>query len=203
MQRPRLNDTIAVIPSRITPPQEKDMHSLQAKFLVLISIFHAGLCFGASEGSKPLTVSSGSMFRVEVTRRIRLQEGRVIQGRLLEPMYAENRLAIPSGALLEGMIAAVRPAAHGKRLDAEFHGDFTPLGEPIIQWTVLSRSDGSRYPLLAESAAGVGSTLYFRSAHSGHPSLIERALLRRTVPGFSNNPRSRIMSRILFTRLMA
>lgn len=98
----------------------------------------------------------------------------MIQGRLLEPIYAENRLLIPSGALLEGTISAVRPAAHGKRVEAKFHGDFTPLNEPVIQWAVLSRNDGSRYPLQAESAAGAGSTLYFRSAHRGHQSLMRR-----------------------------
>jgi hypothetical protein len=143
--------------------------------LVFVSLLSAELCFGTQDDSTNATVSSGSMFRVEVTRRARLQKGRVIHGRLLEPMYADNRLVIPSSAVLEGTIAAVHPAAHGKRLDAKFHGDFTPLSEPVLQWTVVSRSDGSRYPLLAESEAGAGSTLYFRGVRSSHPSLIRRA----------------------------
>ncbi len=147
--------------------------SCRVRLFVLLSLFQGPLCFAAPEGAQQLTVLSGSAFRVEVMRRARLQKGRVIQGRLLEPIYAENRLLIPSGALLEGTISAVLPAAHGKRVDAKFHGDFTPLNEPVIQWTVLSRNDGSQYPLQAESSSAAGITLYFRSGHT-HQSLVRR-----------------------------
>jgi len=112
---------------------------------------------------------------VEVTRRTRLHQDRVIQGRLLDPIYSDNLLVVPRGAMLEGTIATVRPATHKKRLDAKFHGDFTPLSEPVIQWSVLTRHDGSEYPLSAESAGGAGSTLYFRKAHTAHTSLMRRA----------------------------
>lgn len=142
--------------------------------LVLLLLLLAELCFGSQDDATKAVVSSGSMFRVEVTRRTRLQEGRVIQGRLLEPMYADNNLVIPSGAVLDGKIAAVRPAARGKRLDAKFHGDFTPLREPVLHWSAVSRNDGSRYSLIAESGAGAGSTLYFRSVCGGHISLFRR-----------------------------
>jgi hypothetical protein len=151
------------------------MHNFWTKALVFLSLFLAKTCFGTPDGTKQLTVSSGTLLRVEAIRRTRLQKGHAIQGRLLDPIYADNRLLIPTGAALEGTIAALRPAAHGKRLDAKFHGDFTPLSVPVIQWTTLERSDGSRYPLLAESASGAGSTLYFRSAQTGHVSLFRRA----------------------------
>jgi hypothetical protein len=164
------------------------MCHLRARLLIWLLLLQAGLCFaspawgaknaaqdGTHDAASQLTVSSGAAFRVEVLRRTRLQRGRLIQGRLLEPIYADSRLLIPSGALLEGRIATVRPAARGKRLDAKFHGDFTPLNEPIIQWTLRSRNDGSSYQLLAESAAGAGSTLYFRSSRAGHQSLFRRS----------------------------
>jgi hypothetical protein len=150
------------------------MYRFQAKASVFLLLFHAGFCFGVPRDAKQVTVSSGAMFRIEVTRRTRLKAGREIRGRLLEPVYADNRLVVPSGALVDGTISGVRPAAHGKRLDAKFHGDFTPLNEPSIQWTTLNRSDGSAYSMLAESAAGAGSTLYFRSVHTGHTSLFRR-----------------------------
>jgi hypothetical protein len=146
-----------------------------AKVVLIPSLFLAELCFGAGDGAKQLTVPAGTLLRVEVTRRTRLHKDRPIEGRLLEPVYAENRLLIPSGATLEGTISELRPATHGKRLEAKFHGDFTPLNEPVIQWTELERSDGSRYPLLGESADGAGSTLYFRSAGAAHPSLFRQA----------------------------
>jgi hypothetical protein len=151
------------------------MRELPAKLLIFVSLFQAGVCFGAPDRAKQLAVASGTMFRVEVTRRTRLQKDRAIQGRLLDPIYSENRLLIPRGALLEGTISAVHPAAHNKRLDAKFHGDFTPLDEPVIQWTALTREDGSEYPLQAESGGSAGSTLYFRSLQTAHASLFRRA----------------------------
>jgi hypothetical protein len=145
------------------------------KAAILPLLLHAGLGFGASDGAPQLTVASGTLLRVEVTYRARLRKGSVMQGRLLEPIYAEDRLLIPSGALLQGKIVAVRPAAHGKRLDAKFHGDFTPLAEPVIQWTGLTRGDGEHFSLLAESTSGAGGTLYFRTAPAAHVSMFRRA----------------------------
>ena len=78
--------------------------------------FLAGLCFDAPNGEKQVTVPAGTLLRVEVIRRTRLQENQPIEGRLLDPVYAENRMLIPSGATLEGTISAVHPAAHGRRL---------------------------------------------------------------------------------------
>lgn len=151
------------------------MCRFRARIVLFLLPFLAGLCFGAPNGLKQVTVPAGTLLRVEVIRRARLQMNQPVEGRLLDPVYAENRMLIPSGATLEGTISALRPASHGRRLEAKFHGDFTPLDEPVIQWTEIARSDGSRYPLLAESTDGAGSTLYFRKAGASHPSLFRRA----------------------------
>lgn len=150
------------------------MHVQRAAILIFVTLFHAGMCLGTPDKTIERTVPSGAMFRVEVTRRARLQKNRAIQGRLLEPVYRENRLVIPRGASLEGFISTVHPASHGKRLEAKFHGDFTSLNEPIIRWNALSQSDGREYTLQAESAGATGTTLYFRSLRAGHPSLFRR-----------------------------
>jgi hypothetical protein len=116
------------------------------------------------------------MFRVELIHRTRLSKGRAVESRLLEPIYAENRLLVPRGALLEGVISNVYPASRSKRLDAKFHGDFTPLAEPEIRWTALERSDGARFLLEASSAGDKPSTLVFHSPGSGERgSLMHRA----------------------------
>ena len=129
---------------------------------------------GSSDSLKLLTVPSGTRFRVEVSRRPRLREGNGVEGRLLEPIYAENRLLIPSGARLQGKIIEVRPAPRCKRLNAKLHGDFTPLREPVIEWTMLTRADGSEYPLLGKSTTGSGGTLFFRSDAPQRVSFVRR-----------------------------
>ena len=129
----------------------------------------------ARDDSTQVTVPSGTLLRVEVTRRVRMRLGNEIEGRLLEPIYAENRLLVPCGAVLHGTIIETRAAAHGKRMNAKLHGDFTPLREPVIEWTLLTRVDGSEYPLLAESTTGAGGTLYFRTEAPQRVSFMRRA----------------------------
>jgi hypothetical protein len=116
------------------------------------------------DDSLQVTVPAGTLLRVEVSRRGRLRQGGEVQARLLEPIYAENRLVVASGALLQGTIVETRPASRSKRLNAKLRGDFTPLREPVIQWTLLSRADGTEYALAAESTTSAGGTLYFRTA---------------------------------------
>jgi hypothetical protein len=140
--------------------------------LLLASI--AATCWGADSNGKSLAVASGTKVRVAITQRTKLKVGEPIQGRLMEPIYFENQLAIPAGALLQGNVVSVHPAPHSKRLDARFHGDFTPLGEPVIDFTELSLRDGEHYPIAAEVGGGAGTTLYFRSAGEGQKSVFRR-----------------------------
>ena len=105
----------------------------------------------------------------------------------MEPIYVENQLAIPAGALLEGNIVSVHPAPHSKRLDAKFHGDFTPLGEPVIDFTELNLRNGERYPVAVEVGGGPGTTLYFRSAGE-----IQKSIFRRMWEGVVGKKNSTI-----------
>ncbi len=123
--------------------------------------------------SSLLQVPSGTKVRIEITQRTRLEIGQPTQARLLEPIFVDNQLAVPFGASLSGYIAAVHPAPAAKRLDAKFHGDFTPLGEPVIQFTGLNLA-GEHYPVAIQVGGGAGTTLYFRSASAGQKSLFRR-----------------------------
>jgi len=129
----------------------------------------------SSDDTSLVTVPAGWLLRIEVSRRVRLRLGNEVQATLLDPIYAENRLLVPSGALLQGTIIDMRPAPHAKRLNAKLHGDFTPLREPVIQWTLLSRADGTEYLLLGESKTGPGGTLYFRTAAPQRTSFVRKA----------------------------
>ena len=113
--------------------------------LVFLSI--ASACPLADAAGKSLTVASGTKVRIAIINRTKLKSGEAIQGRLLEPIYVDDRLAVPAGATLEGSIVSVLPAQHSKRLEAKFRGDFTPLGEPVIQFTSLILHDGEHFRL--------------------------------------------------------
>src|ERR1035437_3437054 len=137
--------------------------------LLLVSI--AATCWGSDADGKALALASGTKVRVTITQRTKLTVGEPIQSRLMEPIYLENQLAVPAGALLQGNIVSVHPAPHSNRLDAKFHGDFTPLGEPVIDFTELSLRNGEHYTIAAEVGGGAGTTLYFRGAGEGQKSI--------------------------------
>jgi hypothetical protein len=130
----------------------------------LLFLLSAATCLGADVGSNLLVVASGTKTRVAITERTKLRRGAAVQGRLTEPIYVDNQLAVPAGAMLEGNIVSVLPAQHSKRLEAKFRGDFTPLGEPVIQFTGLSLRDGEHFPIAASVGGTAGTTLYFQTA---------------------------------------
>jgi len=140
----------------------------------LLLVSSAVTCLGSDSDGKSPAAASGMKVRVAIARRTKLKVGESIQGRLMEPIYLENQPAVPAGSLLQGNIVSVHPAPHSKRLDAKFHGDFTPLGEPVIDFTELSLRDGEHYPIAAEVGGGAGTTLYFRSAGEGQKSIFGR-----------------------------
>jgi hypothetical protein len=146
---------------------------LAALCLAFLSI--ATVRLFADAGEKSLIVANETKARVAIIERTKLKRGEAIQGRLLEPIYVDNRLAIPAGARLDGNIVSIRPAPRAKRLDAKSHGDFTPLGEPVIEFSGLSLRDGEHYPVSAEVNGGAGTTLYFSSATAKQKSIFQRA----------------------------
>ena len=149
------------------------MHRIHKTAFSLLVVTTAANCLGADSENRSLAVVSGTKVRVAIIQRTKLKTGESIEGRLTEPIYVENQLAIPTGALLQGTIVSVHPASRSKRLDAKFHGDFTPLGEPVMQFTGLSLRNGEHYAIAAD-VGGAGTTLYFRSAEAGQKSIFRR-----------------------------
>jgi len=141
----------------------------------LLFLLSAATCLGADVGSNLLVVASGTKTRVAITERTKLRRGAAVQGRLTEPIYVDNQLAVPAGAMLEGNIVSVLPAQHSKRLEAKFRGDFTPLGEPVIQFTGLSLRDGEHFPIAASVGGTAGTTLYFQTAPPKNKAIFRRA----------------------------
>jgi len=147
---------------------------MRAAISGLLFLLFAATCLGADLDSNVLIVASGTKARVAISERTKLRRGAAIRGRLTEPIYVDNQLAVPAGAMVEGNIVSVLPAQHAKRMEAKFRGDFTPLGEPVIQFTGLSLRDGEHFPIAA-SVGGAGTTLYFQTAPPKNKSIFGRA----------------------------
>jgi len=114
------------------------------------------------------TVPSGIPLRVALERRVAIQRvGQPLQGRLVDPIYVFDRVALPAGSLVEGHIAAIDGVPTRRRLTAILSGDFTPSRDVRARFDALVLSDGSRLPLRTSLSRGTAHTVRIATQPKG------------------------------------
>jgi hypothetical protein len=120
------------------------------------------------------TVKS-EVVRVQVDSPAKFRAGAPVRAHTVEPLYENNKLVIPAGTPVVGEVVQVNPASHNRRLNAKFHGDFTPLHEVKIRFERVLPPDGPPVPISTAVADESSSVVVFHSAGAKHASLIHRA----------------------------
>jgi hypothetical protein len=94
----------------------------------------AGLLMGAS----PVwaQVQAGTPLTVQLDATAKMKVGEPLTGRLLHPVYTDNRLVLPEGTLVRGRVTALK-ADDGRRLRGRLRGDFTPFHVPVVSFDEL------------------------------------------------------------------
>jgi hypothetical protein len=103
-------------------------------------------------------IPPGTPFTIRIDRHYPMRAGQAIQAHLLYPVYADNRLLLPSGAIVSGCVVALRPD-HSRRVRALLGGDFTPFHTPVLQFTQIVLANGSTLPLIADTVTN-GAPIY-------------------------------------------
>ena len=101
----------------------------------------------AEQGSLP----AGTPLWVRSDRDVPLHIGQVLEGTLMYPVYADNRLRFPAGTVIEGSIVGLE-ADRPHRLQARLRGDFTPFSHPVVQFQAFRLPDGTRLTIPAGPA---------------------------------------------------
>jgi hypothetical protein len=101
-----------------------------------------------------------------------MKEGEPLQGYLLYPVYAENRLVIPAGSILRGNVLKLNPD-RSHRIHSRLWGDFTPFHTPVVQFDQLVLADGSVQPIVSQNATNGAPVLHL----SAPPSANRRSFL--------------------------
>ncbi len=78
--------------------------------------------------------------------------GEPIDGHLLYPVYAGNRLAIPMGSVLQGSVVRLQPD-RSRRIRSRLRGDFTPFRIPVVRFNELILPDGTSHPIVSENTS--------------------------------------------------
>jgi hypothetical protein len=135
-----------------------------------------------------LSVDAGTPLRLYITRRVSYRFGEPVEAKLIQPVWAYDRIVIPAGATVEGRVAELDPIPKMLRARAIVGGDFTPLKRAKVSFTSLTLPDRRTLPLQTEECSGL-ATIYVeprrpkkpkkQKAGTGKSSRMRQFLLRQ------------------------
>ncbi len=112
-----------------------------------------------------LTVPKGTSLQVALDREVRIKKvGQPIHGRVVEPVYAFDRLVAPVGSEITGEITKIDAISAGKRTLSVLNADFTPLRSVEIGFKELVLPDGRHLPLHTSVTPDSGQVVQFVTA---------------------------------------
>jgi hypothetical protein len=131
-----------------------DRMNLQFPLLLMLALLPApSLC-----QTEPATVPVATPLAIVIDRQLPMRAGQPIRGRLLYPIYVDNRLLLPKDTIVAGTVLDLLPD-HSRRLRAILGADFTPFHTPEVQFTQILLPNGVSVPL-ATGIAAEGTQIY-------------------------------------------
>ena len=109
---------------------------------------------GASRLASPnsasiaLEVPQNTSLQVALGQQVRVQRvGQWVTGRIVESVFAFDKLVIPSGSVVEGEVTQIRPINRTTRVKAYLDADFTPSHPIEVRFHALEcRRNTSPHP---------------------------------------------------------
>ena len=112
-----------------------------------------------------LTVPKGTPLEVTLDKELRVTRvGQRVHGRLVEPLYAFDKLVIPAGSEVTGRVTRIEGVSAGRRTEAALNADFTPPRKVEIEFNDVSLPGGERLPIETKVTPGSGQLLDFVSS---------------------------------------
>jgi hypothetical protein len=113
-------------------------------------------------GLIPLTVPTGTALKVDLDQEVRVKRvGQPVHGKIIEPVYAFDKVVVPAGTEVLGKISAIDRVPTTRRTVAVMNGEFSPTRQVHIDFGELVMANGSRVPLLTDVSPGSGGVLQF------------------------------------------
>jgi type IV secretory pathway VirB10-like protein len=113
----------------------------------------------------PLTVPTKTSLQVALESEVRVQKvGQSLSARLVDPIYAFDRLVVPAGSEIRGEVTRIDPVSNSKRTLAGLDADFTPPHKVEVTFTDLALPDGKHLALHTIVTPGSGQVMQFVTA---------------------------------------
>lgn len=124
---------------------------------------------------KRLILPRGTSMQVEIPQQYPMKAGETIEGKLLYPLYADGRLAVPKNTMLRGKVVGLEPDRKA-RIHGRLLGDFTPFRRPVVRFNAVELPGGTM-PIKADAAADGAPVLQLSTPRASR----KRALLAREI----------------------
>lgn len=112
-----------------------------------------------------LTVPKGTPLEITLDNELRVKRvGQPVRGRLVEPVYAFDRLVIPAGSEVEGRVTQIQGVSAGRRAESVLNADFTPSRKIEIEFDDVSLPGGKQQRIETRVTPGSGQLLDFVSS---------------------------------------
>ena len=113
----------------------------------------------------PLSVPIGTPLKVALDQEVRVRNvGQPVHGKVVEPVYAFDKLVVPAGTEVIGKISAIDKVRKTRRTVAAMNGEFSPYRQVHIDFSELVMADGRHVPLQTDVSPGSGGVLQLVSA---------------------------------------
>ena len=100
----------------------------------------------AQDSSSPTistaTLEAGVPLHLRVTQTVPIDRGYAVTATLTEDIYAIDRVVLPKGTKLRGVITSLEPIHGLVKTQAILNGDVTPLHQPVVHFEAAILPDG-------------------------------------------------------------
>jgi hypothetical protein len=110
----------------------------------------------------PLTVSKGTPLQVALDKEVRVEKvGQVLRGRIVEPVYAFDKIVLPVGTEVSGQITKLDSVSGRQRTLEALDADFTPARKVHVEFQELVLASGRHIPIRTVVTPGSGEVIQF------------------------------------------
>lgn len=113
----------------------------------------------------PLTLQKGTALDIALTDRTPIRRtGEPLEGRLVRPVYAFDRVVAPAGSIILGHVTAIKSAPRKERVQAIMQGNFSPLRSAQVEFDTLILGGGRRIPIQTRVSPGISQVVHLEVA---------------------------------------
>ena len=113
----------------------------------------------------PLLLNAGTALRISLSRRTRISHAsEIVQGTIVEPVYAFDQVVIPGDSQVAGRIVTVDSVSGLHRAMAYANGNFSPFHKYEVEFDTVILPNGQRIPVKTFVSPGTAEMVHLVSS---------------------------------------